>query len=78
MTKLEINIEYAIGDVVYLRTRDARLGGMVTGLSVCPSAIGYYVTWGHGSESLHYGFELSSCYVPDWETDATTSGEAKA
>lgn len=67
MTTHQVNAAYWISDLVYLRTRNERLSGMVTGVNIRPSGVLYAVTWGNGSETYHWEFELSDSYIPEWE-----------
>lgn len=53
-------------DVVYLRTCETKLPGMITAVHVRPNGVSYAVTWGSGGESFHYDFELSTVFVPEW------------
>lgn len=57
-------IDYAIGDVVYLKMRDDPIRGIVNGYHVRPESILYAVSWGDGNESIHYAMELSRDHVP--------------
>lgn len=50
---------FALGAEVYLRTRNERLRGLVTGLIVRPGYTAYIVAWGDASESNHFDFELA-------------------
>jgi hypothetical protein len=57
------------GDVVYLKCRAERVGGMVTFIHARPTGLVYGITWGNtGYESSHYDFELSTEYEPDYCT----------
>lgn len=66
MKTLEFDVMFGIGDVVYLRIRQEKVAGMVTGFNFRPDGIGYYITWEDASERMHYAFELSSEYVPEY------------
>ena len=58
---------FGFGDVVYLRLREEKIAGMVTGCFVRPSGGGYYVSWGNnGQEGVHYEFELTDEYDPNY------------
>ncbi len=60
--------KYWIGDIVYhvLSTEIRR--GIVTGIKIDPGGIMYYVTWPDHIEHLHFDIEISSEYVPDYES----------
>lgn len=57
--ELHLRLAFPIGGEVYLRARNERLAGLVTGLLVSPGLVAYRVAWGDGSEGCHYDFELS-------------------
>jgi hypothetical protein len=54
---------------LYLRVRDEPIRGMVTSIHVHPGSVLYYVTWGDGESSPHYDIELSSEYMPEYDSD---------
>jgi hypothetical protein len=64
-----INTTYWIGDVVYLRTRDTRMSGIITGLNVRPGGVVYNVSWHDGSDNWRHGLELTKAYVPGWASE---------
>ncbi len=60
--------DHWIGDIVYHRLAADKRKGMVTGITLCPDGLFYWVTWSDGREAKSYPIELSSEYVPDYET----------
>ena len=66
--KITVEVAFEIGDVVFLRMREERLGGLVTRFMVGRGGVTYAVTWGNGSETWHYAFELSIEHIPDFVT----------
>lgn len=56
---------YWFGDVVYLRIREERTRGMITGVNLRPGGVCYGVQW-PGEESFHYEFELTTEFVHDF------------
>ena len=56
---------YWFGDIVFLRVREERVRGMVTGVNIRPNGITYSVDWPSGYAS-HYEFELTSEFIPDF------------
>lgn len=61
---------YTFGSEVFLKVRDERVLGMVTGITLRPTGTSYGVTWGNGSESWHYEFELTKEYAPSYTAAA--------
>jgi hypothetical protein len=59
---------YSIGDIVYHRLATEKQRGMVTGLQVRPSALLYDVVWPNRTETQHYEMELTTEFVPDYES----------
>jgi len=59
MTSVKINLEFQIGDIVYMKVapEDA---GMVTGYEVRPTGVAYYVTWADAEEQRHFAVELTA------------------
>ena len=45
------------------------LKGMVTGLTLKPGTYAYGVTWPSGAETIHYEFELSIEFTPDFSAE---------
>ncbi len=67
--KRTIEALYWLGDVVYLRVNEERKPGMVTCVSVVAhGALCYRVGWRGGADSIHYECELTSEYVPNYDT----------
>lgn len=64
------DIAHKIGDFVYLRARDEPIRGQVTGYHVRTVSVLYAITWGTGSESSHYDFELSTSAFVGETTDS--------
>lgn len=60
---------YWIGDVVFMRVREDRIAGMVTGIFIRPTSECYEVTWSNGSAATYYSCELTREYVPDYVSD---------
>jgi hypothetical protein len=61
------DLPYWFEDIVYLRVREEKKKGMVTGIGIRPGGTTYFVTWEEG-ESDHYDFELTSEFIPDYDT----------
>lgn len=59
MISVKINLEFQIGDIVYMKVapEDA---GMVTGYLVRPTGVSYAVTWSNANEKYHYAVELTA------------------
>ncbi len=74
-------VDFKIGDPVYLKCRDEPVRGLVTGYYVMPSDLLYIVAWGNtGNEQRHYGIELSGEFTPHFDGGpaggaATAGGE---
>lgn len=63
-----IPLRHDIGDIVYHRLAAERRRGMVTGITITPDEVTYWVTWPpEFHEKKHYEFELTSEYIPDYE-----------
>lgn len=54
---MNINVAFNIGQTVYLKTDPDQLARLITGYSVRPQSICYYVSC-KTEESTHYEFEL--------------------
>lgn len=67
MPMIEVQVDFRIGDTVYLRAAREKLAGMVTDIIVNPTGVLYGVTWGDRQDTRHYGIELSVEYVLDFE-----------
>ncbi len=64
-----VPVRYDLGDIVYHRLAEERRKGMVTGISITPDEIQYWVTWPpEYLEKQHYECELSTEFVPDYES----------
>lgn len=59
MPKIEIEVEYTINQVVYLRTDPDQLPHLVIGYKIVPTGILYGVVF-MGSSSYFYAMELST------------------
>jgi len=59
---------YWLGDTVFHRLATECSKGMITGINLCPDGLYYWVTWSDRHETKHYEFELTSEYVPDYES----------
>lgn len=62
-----IHSRYGFGDIVYLRVRQDKNCGMVTGLHVRQTGVSYSVTWEDGVERGHFECELSSEFTPRFD-----------
>lgn len=65
-TRGEFRPAHWFGQVVYHRMADSARRGCVTALWVRPHGVLYEVSWGSGSSTLHYDFELTAEYEPDF------------
>jgi hypothetical protein len=64
---MKISLDYAFGDVVYLRLRLEKIPGMVTGMYLRPTGNSFIICWGKdANETTHYAFELTREFVPDY------------
>ena len=65
-----IETEYSLGEIVYLRMREDKKQGMITGVTIRPgkdgSTMSYNVTWGDTAETMHYSIELTREYLPEF------------
>ena len=59
----QIDCEFQIGDIVYLKTSRDRVAGMVTGLIVRQTGVSYLVSW-DGNEIQHFEIELCDEWNP--------------
>jgi hypothetical protein len=54
-----LDLEFDIGDTVYLKTDEDQLIRIITGIYVTQNEIVYYLSKGT-EETKHYGFELTT------------------
>ncbi len=66
--KITVEVAFEIGDVVFLRMREERIGGLVTRFAVGAGGVTYAVAWGTGQETWHYALELSVEHIPNYVT----------
>ena len=59
-------LDHAFGETVFLKVREERVAGLITGYILRPGSTVYCVTWGNGQETNHFGFELAAEYEPDF------------
>ena len=69
MKAITIYVKFRIGDVVYLKTASEKCKGMVTGLVTSPLGTAYDVTWEGGYDSRHFDIELTTEFIPDFDSD---------
>jgi hypothetical protein len=65
---LKIPVIYSLGEVVYHRLAESPRRGLVTGIQLRPTGCSYLVTWPDQGELAHYAMELSTEFVPDYES----------
>ena len=65
--RLTLNLEFPMGSTVYLRLRQERMAGMVTGITVWPTGLVYRIAWGDSSETTHFEMELADAFEPNFE-----------
>lgn len=65
--KIAIFSRFVLGDIVYLKIREEREPGMITGITVRPGTHIYHITWEDGCEATHYEIELTDTYEPKFE-----------
>lgn len=58
--KIELEVDFKIGDAVEFKDKRGMDSGYVTGYSVRQNGVSYAVVWSNKSESWHYNFELKS------------------
>jgi hypothetical protein len=66
MKRISVDVEFEIGEVVYLRCELDRAPGMVTGLTIRPGGLVYEISWPSLRDSTHYAIELTREYVPEY------------
>lgn len=64
---IEVRVEFDFGDIVFLRVNEERKPGMVTRITLTKTGITYAVTWQGGSETWHFGYELTGEYLPSYQ-----------
>lgn len=75
--KIEIDTEFGIGDVVYLRIDDAGNPGMITDIRLFPcNMLMYGITWTDKELSAHYAIELTT--TRNFVVPETENGERNA
>lgn len=69
----EPNLTFAapwrFGTIVYHRCAAEKRKGMITGYSFDPRGISVRVSWGDCSETWHHVLELTTEFLPDYESD---------
>lgn len=76
--KRDFESEYWIGDIVFLRVAPERYAGMVTALRICPqNCLVYEVGWEGRSATNHYAIELTSEFVPQFDTYTEAEADKK-
>ena len=63
-----ITLAYDIGEMVHHRLSTEPHRGIVTGIQIQPDGSSYWVTWDDRHETRHYDCELSTEFVPDYES----------
>lgn len=58
--QLNVNVDFELGDIVYLKIDDSSNPGMVTEIRIFPGNIMYGVTWTNKELTPHYGIELTT------------------
>ena len=53
-------LAWTFGQEVFLRCDGDQKKGMVTGIVMRPTGVGYYISWGDKAETFHYVFELTT------------------
>lgn len=63
-----IYVKFDIGDIVYLKLREDKYKGILGGFDVRPTGNTYFVAWEDGSNSYHYDMELTSEFIPTYNS----------
>lgn len=63
----QLSFAFWFGDRVYLRIREERVVGLVTGMQIRPNGVLYQVTWPNAGDTHHYDFELTTEFEPNYE-----------
>lgn len=64
-----LGFAFTLRQTVYRQARAEKVKGKITAISIRPTGTTFGVTWGTGSESWHYDFELSDEFTPDYATN---------
>lgn len=65
---LSIMVRHEIGSIVFQRIVEERYPGIVTGFIIRETAIVYLVRWPDGEENHHQDCELTSEFLPSYES----------
>jgi hypothetical protein len=64
-----VETEYGLREKVYLRLREDRTPGFISGVVIKTDGVSYFVSWPDTrTETLHYEFELCRNFDPEWST----------
>lgn len=75
--KRTVSAEFWLEDIVFLKNRDEKRPGIITGVRFRPREDGqdapayYSVTWPDGVEGDHYACELTREFIPCYDSDAS-------
>lgn len=70
MPKVTIDVDFKIGDIVYLKLARRKHTGMVICLVVSEIGVIYVVSWESCDETRHYAIELTSIFErPDYDPE---------
>ena len=62
-------VEYGLGEKVYLKLREDRTPGLITGIAINPGCVCYFISWPDTrAETRHYELELCRDFEPEWST----------
>lgn len=68
--KKTIDLDFDLGEIVFLRVRDEPEPGMVTGFCCAlNNCLTYYVSWPSGQELRHFAQELTREFIPSYVED---------
>lgn len=65
---MTVHLPWTFGTVVYLRNRQERIKGLIVGYTLDPRGFCCWVAWPDTSETKHFALELTTEYLPDYET----------
>lgn len=65
---MTVKFPWPFGTILYLRVRTEKVKGMLTGYNLNENGFGCFVSWPDCSESRHFISELTTEYLPDYET----------